>query len=46
MPFCENTAFVIFQDMINNILKDSCNKDVIVYIDDVLIYPKTEEQDK
>jgi hypothetical protein len=33
-----------FQDMMNHILKDLLDEGVIVYIDDVLIYAKTEEQ--
>jgi hypothetical protein len=32
-----------FQDMINHILKDLPDEGIVVYIDDILIYAKTEE---
>jgi hypothetical protein len=37
-------TIAIFYDMINHILKDLINEGVIIYIDDVLIYAKTEEK--
>jgi hypothetical protein len=33
-----------FQDMMNHILKDLLDQGVVVYIDDILIYAKTEEE--
>jgi hypothetical protein len=43
MPFGLTNAPVSFQDMMNHILKDLLDKGV-VYIDDILIYRKTEEK--
>ena len=34
----------IFQHFINHVLQDFINKGVIIYIDDILIYTKTEEE--
>jgi hypothetical protein len=44
MPFRLNPAPASIQDMMNHILKDFQDKGVIVYIDNILIYPKNIEQ--
>jgi hypothetical protein len=44
MPFGLTNAPAAFQDMMNDILKGLHNEDVVVYIDDVLIYAKMEEK--
>ena len=37
-------ALAIFQIMMNEILRDLLNQEVIVYIDDILIYSKNETE--
>lgn len=37
-------ASVTFQGMINNIFRDILDDEVLVYIDDILIYFETEKQ--
>jgi hypothetical protein len=44
MPFGLIKASPTVQDMMNHILKDLLDEGVGVYIDDVLIYAKTEEK--
>jgi hypothetical protein len=47
MPFGLTNAPASFQDMLNHSLKALLDKDVVGYIDDILIYTKTtEQQDK
>ncbi|KAL0161769.1 hypothetical protein M9458_045494, partial [Cirrhinus mrigala] len=44
MPYGLANSPAIFQSFINEILKDFLNKFVIVYIDDILIYSKSEAE--
>jgi hypothetical protein len=44
MPSGLTNASASFQDMMNHILKDLLDKGIVVYIDDILIYGKTEEK--
>jgi hypothetical protein len=43
MPFGVTNASAAFHNMINHILKDLLDKGVVVYIDEILIYPNNEE---
>jgi len=44
MPFGLTNALSIFQDMMNHILSDLLDIRVLAYMDDILIYAKTEEE--
>jgi len=44
IPFGLNNASSVFQRHLNNILKEKIDRGVVVYIDDMLIYSKTEEE--
>ena len=44
MPFGLTNAPSTFQDMMNHILSDVLNVGVLAYMDDILIYAKTEEE--
>jgi len=44
MPFGLTNAPSIFQDMMNHILSDLLDAGVIAYMDDILVYGKTEEE--
>jgi len=44
MPFGLTNAPSTFQDMMNHILSNVLDVGVLAYIDDILIYPKTEEE--
>jgi hypothetical protein len=44
MPIAITNAPATCYDMMNDIVKDLHDEGVVVYIDDVLIYPKTEKK--
>jgi len=44
MPFGLTSAPSVFQRHLNNILAEKIDRGVVVYIDDILIYSKTEEE--
>jgi len=44
MPFSLTIALSIFQRFMHGILGKMLDKDIVVYIDDILIYTKTEEE--
>ncbi|XP_051727379.1 differentially expressed in FDCP 8 homolog isoform X1 [Ctenopharyngodon idella] len=46
MPYGLANAPAVFQSFINKIFKDILNKYVVAYIDDILIYSKSEEEHK
>lgn len=46
MPYGLANAPAVFQSFINEILRDVLNKFVVAYIDDILIYSKSEEEHK
>lgn len=46
MPYGLSNAPAVFQSFINEIFKDIMNKYVVAYIDDILVYSKSEEEHK
>ena len=46
ISFRLTNAFAMFQTYINNILREHLNVFVIVYLDDILVYLKNEENHK
>jgi len=44
MPFGLTNALSTFQDMMNHVLSDVLDIGVLAYMDDILIYAKTEEE--
>ena len=44
MPFCLTKAPSVFRRYVNDVLKDLTDRGVVVYIDDILIYGKTEQE--
>lgn len=44
MPFGLTNAPVVFQNMINDILRDVINHFVLVYLDDILVYAKDRQE--
>ena len=45
MPFGLANAHATFQNMMNEIFKDMINHGVVIYLDDILIYSRSEEDD-
>ncbi len=43
MPFGLTNAPVVFQALVNDLLRDMLNKHVFVYLDDILIFSRTKE---
>ena len=43
MPFGLTNAPAVFQSLVNDVLRDMLNKYVFIYLDDILIYSKNEE---
>ncbi|KAL0546277.1 hypothetical protein IC582_016183 [Cucumis melo] len=46
MSFCLTNAHAVFMDLMNRVFKDFLDTFVIVFIDDILIYSKTEAEHK
>lgn len=44
MLFGLTNAPVYFIDLMNRVFRDRLNKFVLVFVDDILVYPKTEEE--
>ena len=44
MPFGLTNAPAVFQSLVNDVLRDMLNHTVFVYIDDILIFPKSVEE--
>lgn len=41
MPFSLSNAPAVFQDLVNDVLRDMLNRFVFVYLDDILIFSKS-----
>ncbi len=44
MPFGLTNAPAVFQGLVNNVLRDMLNISVFVYLDDILIFSKTNQE--
>ena len=44
MPFGLTNALVIYQDIINDILREYLDVFIIAYLDDILVYSRTLEE--
>ena len=44
MPFGLANCLSVFQYWVNNVLREHIDKGVVIYIDDILIYAKIEQQ--
>ena len=43
MPFSLTNAPAVFQSLVNDVLRDMINKFVFVYLDDILVFSKSQE---
>lgn len=46
MPFGLTNAPAVFQALVNNVLRDFINRFVFVYLDDILIFSKSQSEHK
>lgn len=46
MPFELTNALIVFMDLMNKVFHDWLDNFIIVFIDDILVYSKTQEEHK
>ena len=46
MPFGLTNAPTYFVDLMNRVFREQLNKSVLVFVDDILVYSRTEEEHK